>query len=344
MVACVGGYTGVVSHLLRAGANVNLRNYEGYTALSAALEFGQKGVAELLVRHGADATALSGAASLGSATGNGSLKAGGGGGGQGGVSQDGGVVSGGLGSGVGPGGGGANAHPGGGTSRMAVGGGGAGGGGGGGGGGMHHMDGLPNSVSGTNLAGMVGAGGGGAGAGAAANGGGGPVTHASKFLQELDVYEVPQRRSSKQNMASAAVAAGLRDVGNGNNNGAGSRSAGQLSTGPGGGDLTRGAPNGLLQQPNHHHLTLDDASHASTSSDLSKDVNASPDKRLVAGPGGVAGGTSGGQNGAGGYPIHSSLKGGGLSGHGGGGTPPRPLFKKAGPPPDNLIVLDPDGP
>eukprot|EP00798_Chlamydomonas_sp_ICE-L_P000331 gene331-1709_t len=54
MVSAIGGFKPVVQYLLEKGANINQRNYEGVTALSAAIEFSQEAVADFLLAAGAD--------------------------------------------------------------------------------------------------------------------------------------------------------------------------------------------------------------------------------------------------------------------------------------------------
>ncbi len=395
MVACVGGYTAVVSHLLAKGANVNLRNYEGYTALSAALEFGQKAVAELLVKHGADTAAIGagqGAGAGGHAPG--SLKA----------SSQVTSVSGGLPEG-GAGGttsGASGRLPimgqlGGEASSAAVGRGGQGGGL------LQQLgDGLPNSVSTNNLVGGLGSSGAGEGCGVGGTGAVEksqvqPLSHASKFLQELDAYEVVQRRSSKANMAPLAGGAGLglglgaREGGGGGtslsgvSSPRGSRPMGSLLGGSSAVvPVTEPSASTRLQQlqqqqslrtqqslrnqqsirnsmqlgggggpPQQLQLSVDPStgpaggaggacgvtdtamvspvdelvSHASSSSDLSKDVG--PDKH---GRGGGAQALKG--------PMHAN--GGSMNASLVAGV--KPLFKRSAGQPENAVVLDPHGP
>ncbi|GIL73234.1 hypothetical protein Vretimale_4839 [Volvox reticuliferus] len=356
MVACVGGYTGVVSHLLRAGANVNLRNYEGYTALSAAMEFGQKAVAELLVRHGADASAITGGSrqGYGAANGNSSLKAaaglayssGAGGAGTaaclhvagavGQVALDG--APGGGGSGVGPGAlvnmrlmatelGTSVANRAATASSLHM-----------------HLDELPNSVSANNLAREA------CGVPHISGASAPLMTQPGKFLHELDVYDLLQRRNSRNNEGGAVGVLGGHT--------APALSQGRLSCsggGPGGGGgvFDAGPAGQRLQSPQgqfsslpyHHHqpvqqhqqsqqpgqpfLTVEElTSQMSTSSDTSKDATSPQDKpRVVAG-----------------VPV---LKVAAVSQNGSSpdSAAPKPLFKKAmGNQPGNLIVLDPDGP
>ncbi|GLI69126.1 hypothetical protein VaNZ11_013681 [Volvox africanus] len=364
MVACVGGYTGVVSHLLRAGANVNLRNYEGYTALSAAVEFGQMAVAELLVRHGADASAITGGSRLGygAANSNSSLKAAaglahsssaGGGGGANGLHVAGAVGQ--MASDGAQGGGGAGAGPG--TpanmrfttadlaasvaSRAAT------------ASSLHmHLDGLPNSVSANNLARE-------AGGVPPISGVSAPLmTQPGKFLHELDVYDLLQRRNSRNNEGGAGgpTAGPLGAVGVSGGPTTSTLSQGLMLVsggGPGGGSggFDTGSAGQRLQSPQRQlpslpqhqqqpaqqqqlqsgqpFLTVEElTSQMSTSSDTSKDATSPQDKhRVVAGVPGL------------------KLVDETQNGSSPGSAAPKPLFQKAtGSQPENLIVLDPDGP
>lgn len=54
MGAAVAGEVAVAQLLITAGADVNMRDRKGATALHRAVEFGNPTMAELLLKHGAD--------------------------------------------------------------------------------------------------------------------------------------------------------------------------------------------------------------------------------------------------------------------------------------------------